>query len=358
MAEFLEIDGSYGEGGGQIVRTALFLSTLLKIPVRIYNIRSKRDKPGLKRQHLFIIRLLKRLAKAKVKGDSLGSSEIEFTPKKLRPGFYEINFETAGSIPLFLQTILPLSVFIPGETVIRVIGGTDVPKSPTIDWVKFVFMPHIEKIPEFIRLEVQKRGFYPAGGGVVQLTVKTRLSEELKSSEEIRDYVKGKINLFKKDFGDIKRLHIFSVAHEELRQRKVSERQVKGAMEALERLGYPEPQIYRQYANTFSIGTSITVWVEDTNGNIMGADNLGQKGKLAEIVGEEAVMKLHEDISAGANVDRHLADHLIPLLALFGGEIKVPVFTEHLLTNIWVCEQFLGKIFEVDKEKKVVRVKV
>ena len=356
MGEFLELDGSYGEGGGQIVRTALFLSTLLKIPVRIYNIRAKRDKPGLKKQHLNIVKLLKRLAKAKVKGDELGSTELEYKPRNLKPGYYEVNFDTAGSIPLFLQTILPLALFIPGETVIKVIGGTDVPKSPTIDWVRFVFLQYVYKIPEFIRLEVLKRGFFPAGGGIVQLTVRTNLEKQPENLKEIKEYLKGRINLYRIDRGDVKKIHVLSVAHEELRERKVAERQAKGATEALKNLGYPEPEVYRQYANANSIGTSVTVWLEDTKGNILGADNLGKKGKLSEVVGAEAVKKLHEDWSSGATVDRHLADHLIPLMALVGGEIKVPQFTGHLLTNIWVCEQFLGKVFEMDKEERIIRV--
>jgi len=357
MGEFLELDGSYGEGGGQIVRTALFLSTLLGIPIRVYNIRAKRDKPGLKRQHLNIVKLLKRLAKAKVKGDELGSTELEYKPKKLRPGYYEVSFDTAGSIPLFLQTILPLSLFIPGETIIKVIGGTDVPKSPTIDWVRFVFLYYVYKVPKFIRLEVLKRGFYPAGGGIVQLTVKNNLEKQPESLEEVREYLKGKINLYRKERGEVKRVHVFSVAHEALRERKVAERQAKGAMEALRNLGYPQPEVYRQYANANSIGTSVTIWLEDTKGNVLGADNLGKKGKLSEVVGAEAVKKLHEDWSSGATVDRHLADHLIPLMALIGGEIKVPQLTGHLLTNIWVCEQFLGKVFEVNEKERVVRVK-
>ena len=353
--EVLEIDGSYGEGGGQIVRTALFLSTLLGIPVRIYNIRRKREKPGLKMQHLNIVKLLKRFAKAKVEGDELGSTELFYKPKKLRSGVYEVNFDTAGSITLFFQTILPLTLFTPGETVIRVIGGTDVPKSPTIDWLRFVFLPYVYSVPEFIRLEVVKRGFYPAGGGVVQLTVKTSLEEQPRDLDSVREYLKGKVNLYRTKRGDIKKIHIFSVAHEELRERKVAERQAKGALQALEELGYPSAETYRQYANANSIGTSITVWLEDTEGNILGADNLGKKGKLAEIVGAEAVQKLHEDWSSGATVDRHLADHLIPLMALAGGEIKVPRFTGHLKTNIWVCELFLGEVFEVDEKRKIVR---
>jgi len=357
MEEFLEIDGSHGEGGGQIVRTALFFSTLLNIPIRIFNIRAGREKPGLKVQHVNIVKLLKRFAKAKVKGDEVGSTELIFIPRGLKGGHYEVNFDTAGSISLFFQTILPLTLFTPGETTIKVIGGTDVPKSPTADWLRFVFLPYIYRIPSSIRLEVLRRGFYPAGGGIVQLNVKTELHEQPSDLKEIREYLKGKVNLHRTVRGTVKKVHVFSVAHEELRERKVAERQAKGALEALKSLGYERVEIYRQYALAPSIGTSVTVWLEDTEGNLLGADNLGKKGKLAEVVGAEAVKKLHEDWSSGATVDRHLADHLIPFMALVGGSIKVPLFTGHLLTNIWVCELFLGKTFEIDRKGKLVRTK-
>ncbi|NPB07420.1 MAG: RNA 3'-terminal phosphate cyclase [Aquificae bacterium] len=357
MEEFLEIDGSHGEGGGQIVRTALFLSTLLNTPIRIFNIRAGRERPGLKVQHVNIVKLLKRFAKAKVKGDEVGSTELIFIPRSLKGGYYEVNFDTAGSITLFFQTILPLTLFTPGETTIKVVGGTDVPKSPTVDWLRFVFLPYVYSIPSSMRLEVLKRGFYPAGGGIVQLTVKTELTAQPADLKEVRDYLKGRLNLRRTKRGEVRKVHVFSVAHEELRERKVAERQAKGALEALKSLGYERIEVYRQYAHASSIGTSVTVWLEDTEGNLLGADSLGKKGKLAEVVGAEAVKKLHEDWASGATVDRHLADHLVPFLGLAGGEIVVPRFTRHLLTNVWVCELFLGKVFELDEKKRIVRAR-
>lgn len=348
----LEIDGSYGEGGGQIVRTALFLSTILNIPIQIRNIRVKREKPGLKRQHLHIVRLLKELASARVEGDELGSLELTYIPGKLRSGSYEVDFGSAGSISLFLQTILPVSLFVPGKVEIEVVGGTEVPMSPTIDWVRFVYLPVIRGVAASVRLEVLRRGYYPAGGGRVKLSVEGDLKEGPKDLKEVREFLKGRLNLFKVKQGEIKKMHLISVAHEALRERKVVERQVKGVLEVLEEKGYPIPETYRQYVSAYSIGTSVTLWLEDSEGNVLGADNLGKKGKPAEEVGRECGLKLLEDWESGATVDRHLADHLVPWIALAGGRIRFPALTGHLETNLWVCNLFTGNALELLEEER------
>ncbi|WP_457600371.1 RNA 3'-terminal phosphate cyclase [Hydrogenivirga sp.] len=355
----LEIDGSYGEGGGQIVRTALFLSTLLKVPVKVRNVRVKRDKPGLKRQHLHIVRLLKKLASAKTEGDTLGSLELTYVPGELKPGAYRVNFGSAGSISLFLQTVLPVSLFVPGRVEIEVVGGTEVPMSPTIDWVRFVYLPCISGVARSVRLEVLRRGYYPAGGGVVKLTAEGGPSGELGNLKSLRGFLKDRLSLFKVGQGEVKKLHLLSVAEERLRERRVVERQVEGAVEFLKDRDLPEPEVYRQYVGSSSIGTSVTLWLEDAEGNVMGSDNIGKKGKPAEVVGRECAHKLWEDWSSGATVDRHLADHLIPWIGLGGGKIRVPLFTGHLETNLWVCERFLGKgVFRISREEKVVEAVV
>ncbi len=351
----LEIDGSYGEGGGQIVRTALFLSTILSVPVRIGNVRAKRDKPGLKRQHLYIVKVLKELADARVEGDHLGSMELTYIPGKPKPGSYRVDPKTAASVSLFFQTLLPVSLFVGGEVEVEVGGGTEVPKSPTVDWLRFVYLPNISPVAELVKLDVLRRGYYPAGGGKVRLWVKGSFTGayEIKS---VRQFLRGRLELRRVGQGKIRRLHILSVAHESLRERKVVERQIIGALELLKKEGLPEPEVYRQYVSSPSIGTSVTLWLEDDRGNIMGADSLGRKGKPAEEVGRECALKLLEDWKSGATVDRHLADHLVPWLGLAGGEITVPRFTGHLETNLWVCERFLGDgLFEISRREGRIR---
>ncbi len=355
----IEIDGSYGEGGGQILRTTLFLSCILKVPVRIRNIRSRRERPGLRHQHLWVVKALKDICSAKVEGAKLGSQEVTFVPGRLKGGSYEVDFGTAGSISLFLQAVLPVTLFVPGEVEVSITGGTEVPGGPTIDWFRFVYLTYLLSIPDFVRVELLQRGYMPAGGGKVVLKVRSGLKEDLRSLKEIREFLKERRGPFKGLEGEVKRAHLLSVAHSSLRDRKVVERQVLGSLEVWKGTGLPEPEVYRQYVSALSVGTSVTMWVEDEEGNVMGADSLGRKGKPAEKVGGECAEKLLEDIKSGASVDRHLADHLVPWIGLVGGRIKVPEFTGHLLTNLWVTERFLGEgTFTVRREENLVEAVV
>jgi RNA 3'-phosphate cyclase len=351
------IDGSIGEGGGQVVRTALLMSALLSIPVEIKNIRKKRSPSGLKKQHLGVIKALQYITNAKVEGAYEGSTHLIFEPKTLKSGAYRINLETAASVSLFFQTVLPLSFFVPRRFLIAVKGGTDVEKAPTVDWVENVFLPHLKPLGERVSFRVIRRGFYPAGGGYVSLQVESKLKYHLFGLEEIKAFAKSHLNLYKAERGRITKIRGISVAHKDLQPRKVAERQRLGAIEYLKKALNRKASIMNFYTDADSIGTSITLWLTDDRGNILGADGFGKKGKLAEIVGEEAAQKLVEDWNSGATVDRHLADHLIPLLAITGGEIKVPSFTSHLLTNIEVVKHFVGDVFELDEGERVVAVR-
>jgi RNA 3'-terminal phosphate cyclase (ATP) len=354
----LVIDGSIGEGGGQIVRTSLFFSSLLGIPIEIKNIRAKRKPSGLKKQHLGIVKALKIITNAYVEGAYEGSTTLIFEPKTLKSGAYRINLETAASISLFFQTILPLAFFVPKRFLIAAKGGTDVEKAPTVDWVKNVFLPHLEPLAKRTSFRIIRRGFMPAGGGIVSLQVESKLDYRLFGLEEIRTFAKSFLNLNKPQQGRIEKIWGISVAHKFLQERQVAERQRLGAIEYLKEQWKRKASVMNFYVDADSIGTSITLWLKDDKGNILGADSLGKKGKLAEIVGREAAQKLVEDWENGATVDRHLADHLIPLMAIVGGTIKVPQFTEHLKTNIEVAKLFVGDIFEIDETEKVVRAGV
>ena len=353
----LIVDGSIGEGGGQIVRTALFFSSLLSIPIEITNIRFKRKPKGLKKQHLGVIKALKLITNAQVEGAYEGSTNLVFEPKTLKSGAYRINLETAASISLFFQTILPLAFFVPKRFLISVKGGTDVDKAPTVDWVENVFLPHLLPLARRTSFRIIRRGFNPAGGGIVSLQVESNLDYHLYGLEEIRSFVKRFLNLNKTKQGNIDKIRGISIAHKALQERRVSERQRLGAIEYLKSKWNRKASIMNFYVDADSIGTSITLWLYDTEGNILGADSLGKKGKPAEEVGKEAAQKLVEDWENGATVDRHLADHLIPLLALAGGILKVPKFTQHLLTNLEVAKLFIGDIFEIDEGEKLIIAK-
>jgi RNA 3'-phosphate cyclase len=350
------IDGSIGEGGGQIVRTALMMSSILTVPVEIVNIRKKRSPSGLKKQHLGVVKALQYITNAYVEGAYEGSTHLIFEPKTLKSGAYRINLETAASISLFFQAILPVAFFVPRRFLIAVRGGTDVEKAPTVDWVEHVFLPVLKPLAERVSFRVIRRGFYPAGGGYVSLQVESKLKHQLFGLEEIRNFARSHINLNRTERGRITKIRGISVAHKDLQQRKVAERQRLGAIEYLKEKWNRKASVMNFYADADSLGTSITLWLIDEKGNILGADSFGKKGKLAEIVGREAAQKLVEDWESGATVDRHLADHLVPLMALAGGTVKVPEITEHLRTNIEVVKHFVGDIFKIDEANRVISV--
>jgi RNA 3'-phosphate cyclase len=283
----------------------------------------------------------------------LGSTELYFEPKTLKGGAYRIDLRSGASVSLFFQTILPLSVFIPGKFLISVIGATETDKSPTIDWVINVFLPYIRPLVKNISLRVIKRGYPPKGKGIVSLQVESKFSSPILNLKDIGNFIRQNLSLERIERGKITAIRGISVAHKFLQERKVAERQRLGALEYIKEKINRRAGILNLYVDAESIGTSITLWIMDDKGNIIGADNLGKKGKLAEIVGKECAEKLLEDYSTGATVDRHLADHLIPLLALAGGKIKIPQYTSHLATNIKVAELFTPTRFRYDKKEKI-----
>lgn len=337
--EWVEIDGSYGEGGGQILRTAVALSVITGRPVRITRIRANRSNPGLRPQHLHGIVALKELSNARVKGAQVGSTYLEFVPGDARPKHVRVPIKTAGSVTLVLQALLPAMAFTGGS--FEVTGGTDVPWSPPVDYLKNVTLHALERMGLRVELEVRRRGHYPKGGGLVVGRVEPW--------EERRPFVAL----------EWRRIERFSgISHATNLPSHVAERQAKAAEERLGELYNVPVEIEREVSRSLGPGSGVVVWAE-TDGLRLGGDALGKRGKPAEVVGREAADELVEALTPGKAVDRFLGDQLIPFLAFAGGEIGVSEITSHLATNVWVVERFLGRTFEVEGdvgEPGVVRV--
>ncbi|WP_297470720.1 RNA 3'-terminal phosphate cyclase [Thermococcus sp.] len=328
--EWVEINGSYGEGGGQILRTAVALSVITGRPVRIYNIRANRPNPGLRTQHLHGILALKELSNARVRGAQVGSTRLEFIPCKAGPKHIRVPIKTAGSITLVLQALLPAMTFTGGS--FEVTGGTDVPWSPPVDYLKNVTLFALERMGLRIRLEIKRRGHYPKGGGLVV--------GEVEPWEERKPLIALEWRKIERFAG---------ISHATNLPAHVAERQAKAAEERLRSFYSVPVEIEREVSRSLGPGSGIVVWAE-TDSLRLGGDALGKRGKPAEVVGREAADELLEGLTPRKAVDKFLGDQLIPFLAFTGGEIGVAEITSHLVTNVWVVERFLGKIFEVDGE--------
>ncbi len=318
----LIIDGLYGEGGGQILRTSVALSALTKTPIRIINIRKKRENPGLRAQHISAIKAVGKLCDADIRGLSIGSGEIEFEPKEISDKKFTIDIGTAGSIPLVLQALVIATIH--NDVGVEITGGTDVRFAPSIDYVKFVTLPILKVIGLNVEIEILKRGYYPKGGGKVRIVIK-----KADKFERINFTEKGKIS------------EIYGISHAsaDLKRRNVAEKQKVAAEKFLRGENLcTQIEISEEYANTFSTGSGITL-VARTEKIIIGACSLGEVNKKAEDVGTDCAKNLINEIKNDTGVDSHTSDQIIPYLALAKGKAKIRT-TMHAMTNIHVVNLF------------------
>jgi len=345
MEEFIEIDGDYGEGGGSLVRVALALSCLTQKPFRVKGIRKGRHQPGLKNQHVYGIKALKELCSAKTKGDFLGSTELEFAPDSIEPKNLTINIGTAGSITLVLQSVLLPLIFSGGKSALEIIGGTDTKWSPQLDYTREVFLSYIKEFAD-IEIRTIKRGYYPKGNGKISMTIDSKT----------KNYASGRISKFNlTEKRSILKICGCSHASNDLKKANVAERQAEAAMKIVEKEYNLNPEINIEYCQSDSTGSGITLWAISSNKSVLGSDCLGEIGKKSEIVGEEAAKNLIKEISSGAVIDSNMADQILPYLAIAKGSVKTSDITSHCKTNIYVIGKFLGEIFEVDEDDKIIR---
>ena len=351
----VHIDGSYMEGGGQIVRTALALSTLTRKPFRVEKIRYNRPKSGLKRQHLSCIDALKQLANARANGDREGSVSLEFLPGAMSAGAFSIDIGTAGSITLLLQALLMPCMFGAGEVRLAIKGGTDTRWSIPVDFFTHVILPFYNKLAS-VKIKNIRRGFYPKGQGCIDLTVIPNFHvNDFNRFKEFTSHLRNSVRaIHLTDTPDPIRIEGISCASRQLKNAGVAERQAEGAA-AIMGGRYPL-KLDCEYQRTASPGTVITLWtVDDKKVVRAGADALGVKGIRAEEIGATAARKILKILNSDAAADHHLADNLIPLLAVIGGTIKPDKITGHIRSNIYVCEQFLGIRFRIDEMKNLIQ---
>ncbi|NYZ76485.1 RNA 3'-terminal phosphate cyclase [Candidatus Micrarchaeota archaeon] len=339
----IEIKADEMEGGGQILRSSLSLSSVLHAPVKLFNIRAKRAKPGMQAQHLTGVQAASMMADAQTQGFAKGSTELAYSPSSIHGGDFRFNVGTAGSSMLVLQTILPLAAFAPSDVSIKIIGGTHVAWSPNFNYVKEVFFPLLKKTgfsPSSFGLE--RAGWYPKGGGSVTF-----------SSKPV-DYLQS-INLESPG----KLLKICGVSCCSNLPDIVAERQAESAKQILGENGYGDVEIEKQVLPSPSKGSALTLYAVCEN-SILSASSLGALGKKSEKVGEEAAKGLLAEMTSCAALDRHTGDQLLIYMALAKGESSVTVgeLTPHIKTNIWVLEQFVDARFRVEELGNHARIAV
>jgi len=320
-----KIDGGQGEGGGQVLRTALALSAIRGVPVEIHAIRTGRRNPGLQPQHLAAVGALAQICGAQVEGAALGSQRVRFVPGAIRAGEYHLDVGTAGSTALVLQAILLPLALARGPSRVVLTGGTHVPWSPPVHYVSEVWFPVLAELGVSATLELLRWGFYPKGGGRVHVAIE--------GGTDLRP-----VSLVcRRGAARLRGLSVVANL-----PRGIAERQRDQALRRLEAEGQ-QADIAVAEAEASGAG-SVLMLVADVGGLPAGFSTLGERGKPAERVADEVVSALLDFLKTEAACDPHLADQMILPLALAGGTSRLTTsrLTPHLLTTVRVVQQVLG----------------
>jgi RNA 3'-terminal phosphate cyclase (ATP) len=329
--DFIRVDGTMGEGGGQVLRSALTLSLLTGRPLRLTRIRARRDPPGLAPQHRMAVQAAARVAGAVVKGDDIGSRVLEFVPGNVTPGGYEFDIGTAGSTSLVLQTVLLPLALAPGPSNVRLRGGTHVPWSPCFHFLDWHWRVMLGRLGLHFLLCMIQAGFYPPGGGVVQATIPggARIG-----GLELRH--RGRL------------LSIRGLSAAACLPMEIAERQRSQALQRLQGLDCPVDIAVEQLPAP-SPGTVLALLAQFEHGQAC-FSALGARGKRAERVADEAADELLRFLARDGAVDRWLADQLLLPLAVARtpSEFTTSAVTGHLLTNADVIRAFLPASIEID----------
>ncbi|HUY35892.1 MAG TPA: RNA 3'-terminal phosphate cyclase [Pirellulales bacterium] len=327
----LTIDGSQGEGGGQILRTSLALALITGTPVRINRIRAGRQKPGLLRQHLAAVRAAAEVCGAVIAGDRLGARELEFTPGQVRPGDYALDIGSAGSTTLVLQTVLPPLMLAANRSTIAITGGTHNPHAPPVDFLERAFLPLVNRMGPHVSLALRRPGFYPAGGGRIEVIIEP--ARELTPIELVS---RGAIR---------RRLCRAFVA---CLPAHIAQRELATVGRLLD---WPEECLaVRAWDGNAGQGNTVTIEIEsDSLTEVF--TGFGQRGVPAEAVATAAATEAKRYLDTDVPVGEHLADQLLlPLALARGGAFVTLPLTSHAMTNIGVIGKFLDVKIAVEEE--------
>lgn len=339
------IDGSVLEGGGQILRNSVSLAALLTTPISIHNIRASRNPPGLKSQHAAGLQLAAEISAAQLKGATVASASVDFAPTRITTGrAYTGDAITAGATTLLLQVALPLLAFSrdPAPTSLTLLGGTNATQAPQADYAQRVLLPFCRRaFGVEADLHIARRGYYPRGGGRLDVLVRP---------------VAGPLTpVTLLERGAVKRVggiaHVAGVPRALAEQMAQGARDVLGTYPALEDVDIDIEYTRERNDNTSGAGSGVVLWAELEGGGIIGGSAVGKKGASAASKGEEAARELVKGLTNGGCVDEWLQDQVIIFMALAAGESSLNVgkddLTLHTKTAIWVAEQLTEARFTV-----------
>ena len=334
---YTKVDGSMGEGGGQILRSALIVSAITKTPVEVSRIRFRRNTSGLRPQHLTAVKVMADLFCAQVDGLQVGSQTVRFRPHEFRSDGLTIDVGTAGSVPLILMTVIPAIALSGNRCTLQIVGGTDVPASPTTDYVRYVVLPAYRMLGIKFSLRIITRGYYPKGGGALQVQVEP-CSEpsalELESAERPSP-------------------RIISVCSQ--LPAHVAQRQVSGALARIEKENIACTSYTASIEGASSPGSCTLVYCSSDSGIFIGGDSIGELGKKAETVGAEAAEKFLAAQQPYVQVDPHLADMLVVPMCFAKGKsrFRCSRSTSHLTTNLRVASLLTGCRYKLEGSSPV-----
>ena len=339
----IELDGAYGEGGGQLVRTAVALASVTGTPVRIFNVRAGRAKPGLAPQHLAAVRAVGELCGARTEGLAIGSERLTFVPGALRGGAFRFDVGTAGSATLVLQAILPALLAAPAGSSISVVGGTDVRQAPPADYLTNVLLQLLARMGARVAARVLRRGYFPRGGGEIALDVEPGPLRPL-------------------DFDTPGLLvEVAGLAHVAHLPDHIAARMRAAALAALGPLASRAHLATSVVASDAAIGQggAIVAWAR-TQSSILGAGRVAERGVRAEALGDAVGRALAEDLASGVALDAHAADQILVYLALAGGaaSFTTRALSRHALTAMWLIEQLLPVRFSHSQEASRVHARL
>jgi RNA 3'-terminal phosphate cyclase (ATP) len=339
----LEIDGSQYSGSGTIVRQAVAFAALMGKAVRIVNVRLRRPKPGLRRQHVLAVEAIRQLVGGTTEGVVPGSKEFVFLPDKPRPiQHYAWDIGSAGSTTALALAVLPVLTFASCPVSVELRGGLFQDFAPSFYHLEHVLLPFLRRMGINVTGRMERPGYVPTGGGIVHLEV-TPVRKTLQP-------------LVLDNAGGVEKVWGIALSSR-LQSQSVSDRMADAVKIALAAAGH-SAQIRVLYDDTaLQPGAGLAVFAELSGGSRLGSDRAGAPGRRSEAIGKYVARQLLEDLKTKATLDRHASDQIIPFAALASGESKfrIPHVTEHIQSNAWLSEQFLGAKISIEGNDLVVR---